>query len=305
MSLLRKALLALSENSRLFEFIKNHRFSRNMTRRFIAGESLEEAILAIRQLNAKGKLATFVHLGENVSTHEEAIGATRAYLHILEQIQETDLQSNISLKLTVLGLDLSEDFCYENLKKIVAKADQFNNFIRIDMEGSAYTDRTLKIFNRVYAEFKNVGVVIQAYLYRSEKDIDDLIRLKARIRLCKGAYHEPASIAFPKRKQVDENFILLMKKLLLHGNYPGIATHDLGMIDEAKRFARENNIHPSRFEFQMLYGIRRELAQILVSDGYNLRIYVPYGEQWYPYFMRRLAERPANLLFFLTSLFRG
>jgi len=305
MYLLRSTLLSLSENRWAYDFILKHNFSRKMSRRFIAGESLNEAVLAIRQINTKGMTATFDRLGENVGSRDEALQAVQAYLEILGKIEENQIQSNISLKLTELGLDISEDFCFENLKKIVAKADQLNNFIRIDMEGSPYTERTLRIFKRLSSHYKNVGVVIQSYLRRSEKDVEDLIEMKARVRLCKGAYKEPAEIAFAKKREVDENYVKLMKRLLLAGNYPGIATHDLKIMNEAKHFVAEKKIANSQFEFQMLYGIRRPLEEELIKERYNLRIYVPYGEKWYPYFMRRLAERPANLIFFVTSLLRG
>lgn len=276
-----------------------------MAYRFIAGETLEEAIAAVRRVNAKGMLATLDRLGENVSTPEEAREATHAYLNLLEKISDTAIQTNISLKLTELGLEHSESSCYENLKEIAAAADRFNNFIRIDMEGSPTTQQTLDLFKRVYISRKNVGAVIQAYLYRSRQDVEDLIKMKARVRLCKGAYNEPPEVAYPNKKQVDENYVALMERLLIEGNYPGIATHDLNIINQAKDFVRKHKIDPSRFEFQMLYGIRRNLQQSLIQEGYNLRIYVPYGNKWYPYFMRRLAERPANLMFFFTSLLKG
>lgn len=302
MPLLRKILLAFSNSENVQNFIKGHRFTRNMTRRFIAGERFDDAIEAIRKINASGQLATLDRLGENVSTKEAVLEAARSYIDILEQIEAHQIQSNISLKLTELGLDLSDEFCYENLLKIVAKAAQLNNFIRIDMEGSSFTERTLAIFRRAYQQYKNVGVVIQSYLYRSENDIDDLIALGARVRLCKGAYNEPPNVAFPRKSKVDKNFISLMKKLLKNGNYPAIATHDQKIIEQTKAFAESERIDRSKFEFQMLYGIRRDLQEALVKEGYRVRIYVPYGKEWYRYFMRRLAERPANLFFFLSHL---
>ena len=305
MSLMRKTLLALSESDKLYHFINSHEFSRNMAHRFIAGEGLDEAVEAIREVNRKKMIATFDHLGENVHNLDEARKAVEVYIRILDKIRETGIDSNVSLKLTELGLDLDERACEENLGKILDKAESYRNFIRLDMEGSPYTERTLNLFKRLFPSRKNVGVVIQAYLYRSEKDIEDMIGLQARVRLCKGAYNEPPEVAFPKKKDVDDNYVKLMKRLLENGNYPGIATHDQRIIEETKAFAKEKKIDPTRFEFQMLYGIRRELQDELVKDGYNLRIYVPYGKKWYPYFMRRLAERPANLMFFFTSLIRG
>jgi proline dehydrogenase len=305
MSLLRKTLLSLSENRHLYHFITNYRIPRHMARRFIAGETLEEALEAVQKLNAKKMMATLDHLGENVATFEEAKHAAEIYFLILDKIQEANIQSNVSLKLTDLGLDLDEKICRENLEKITQKAASYNNFIRIDMESSLYTERSLQIFKSLFERYKNLGVVIQAYLYRSEKDIEELIPLKARVRLCKGAYKEPPEIAFPRKKDVDANYIKLMKKLLLYGNYPAIATHDPRIIEETKHFAKENKIPPANFEFQMLYGIRRDLQEQLVKEGYNVRIYVPFGKKWYPYFMRRLAERPANLMFFFSSFIRG
>jgi proline dehydrogenase len=304
MSFLRKTFLILSENSWLHQFIMSHGFSKNMASRFIAGETLQDAVQVIQMLNKKGMTATFDHLGENVRTEEEALHASEIYFQILEKIQETKISSNVSLKMTEMGLDLNLELARLNLEKILAKAAELNNFIRIDMESSNYTEKTLALFKQVYSSYKNVGVVIQAYLYRSEKDIDDLIQIQARVRLCKGAYSEPPDLAFPKKADVDRNYIKLIKKLLLKGNYPAFATHDPRMIEAVKKTAQENRITPDRFEFQMLYGIRRDLQEQLVQEGYNLRIYVPYGTMWYPYFMRRLAERPANLLFFLKNLAR-
>jgi len=305
MFFLRKTLLALSDNVHLKRFIMLHPLSRRVTRRFIAGETLDEAVHAVTKLNGNGLTATFDYLGENVIRKEDAEEAVAMYLQILETIEKTGIQANISMKLTELGLDFKGTFCAEKLELILKRASLGNHFIRIDMEGSPYTEKTLTLFRQVYSHYKNVGVVVQAYLYRSEKDTEDLISLGARVRLCKGAYNEPPQIAFPKKSDVDENYLRLMKKLLLQGNYPAIATHDPKIIDETKSFARNNGIDSSRFEFQMLYGIRRDLQELLVKQGYRVRIYVPYGKEWYPYFMRRLAERPANVLFFLSSLLKG
>ena len=224
---------------------------------------------------------------------------------MLDAIHAEKADCNISIKLTQLGLDLDREFCYQNLREIAARAASQGNFVRVDMEGSRYTQPTLDLVFRARKEFENVGAVIQAYLYRSEQDVRRLLEARTRIRLCKGAYLEPESIAFKEKRDTDANFVKLMKLLLDSGIYHGIATHDLAMIGATKRYARERNIDPNQFEFQMLYGVRREVQQRLSRQGYNVRIYIPYGRWWYPYFMRRLAERPANLLFILKTLFRG
>ncbi len=274
-------------------------------RRFVAGEELIEAVPAIKTLNEKGIMVTFDHLGENVSSEEMAKAAADSYLEILDVIQKEKLNSNVSLKLTQMGLDLGDDFCLQNVERIVSKAKENNNFVRIDMEGSAYTQRTLDITYKLFEKYGNVGVVIQAMLLRSEDDIKELNRRGIRVRLCKGAYKEPESVAFQKKEQVNENYIKLMKMLLLEGNYPGIATHDEKIIGECKRFSQENKIENSRFEFQMLYGIRRDLQVSLVKEGYNMRVYVPYGKEWFPYFYRRLRERKENVFFVLKNFFKG
>jgi proline dehydrogenase len=242
-------------------------------------------------------------LGENVSDEAGARQAAENYLAIFERIERERLDSNVSLKLTQLGIDLNENLCQELLEKIVAQAATRGNFVRIDMEGSPYTERTVEMAKRVRAKYAAVGTVMQAYLYRAEKDALDLIAAGCRLRLCKGAYKEPPDIAFPKKSDVDANYVKLMKLLLPSGIYHGIATHDPAMIDATKDFVREKNIGHERFEFQMLYGIRTDLQKQLVREGFRLRIYIPYGTDWFPYFMRRLAERPANLTFFLRNLF--
>jgi proline dehydrogenase len=274
-------------------------------KRFVAGEELEEAIPPIKALNEKGIMVTFDHLGENVKNEQEATAAADSYLQILDVIQREGLNSNVSIKLTQMGLDLGDDFCLKNVERIVKKAKELNNFVRIDMEGSNYTQRTLDITYKLFDEYKNVGVVIQAMLLRSESDIKKLINSGIRVRLCKGAYKEPESIAYQKKEQVNENYKKLMKMLLKDGNYPAIATHDEEIIEEAKRFAEENGIDRSRFEFQMLYGIRRDLQIALAREGYNMRVYVPYGKEWFPYFYRRLRERKENLFFVMRNFFKG
>src|SRR5687768_13982385 len=277
--------------------------ARKFALRFVAGETLDQAVRAIIALNRKGIMATFDHLGENVNTEAEAVGSADAYIELLDRIKADRLKSNVSLKLTQMGLDVDEELCFENLSRICARARELNNFVRIDMESSAYTDRTLDLFRRLWHEsgYRNVGVVLQAYLYRTEKDVREMNSLGARVRLCKGAYNEPESVAFPKKADVDANYARLTRLLLTEGTYPGIATHDSRLIEYTKRFAASRGIGPEKFEFQMLYGVRREMQTDLVAQGYNMRVYVPYGKEWYPYFMRRLAERPANVVFIVSN----
>jgi proline dehydrogenase len=300
----RAALLYLSQKTELKDFFsKLPGFSR-VTRRFIAGENIDEAIAAILELNQAGMAATFDHLGESTTSRAEAESDVREYLRVLDRIENTGADSNISVKLTQLGLDIDKDYCLRNARRIVEAAKRHGNFVRIDMEDSSKTDATLGIFKQLYGEYGNVGIVLQAYLYRTEKDIDDALAIGARIRLCKGAYKEPAEAAFPEKSEVDANYVRLMKKLLRSGVYHGIATHDEKMIAATREFAASEGVSKDAFEFQMLYGIRRDLQSMLARDGYRVRIYVPYGEHWYPYFMRRLAERPANVWFVLKNLFK-
>jgi proline dehydrogenase len=299
---MRALLLKLSESKRLAPFIMNNGLSRRLARRFVAGETLDDAIEAARVLNQAGRSASLDLLGENVSDGAGARSAAHGYLAMFDRIALEKLDANVSLKLTQLGLDLSESLCQELVEKIVAHATSQGNFVRIDMEGSAYTQRTVDMTKRVRAKYTGVGTVIQAYLYRAEQDIQDLLSVGCRIRLCKGAYKEPPEIAFPQKADVDANYVKLMKLLLTSGIYHGIATHDPAMIQAAEDFAREKKIGRDQFEFQMLYGIRTDLQQQLVREGYRLRIYIPFGTDWFPYFMRRLAERPANLAFFLRNL---
>lgn len=301
----KSAFLYLSRSERVKNFLTRFRAFNNVTRRFVAGEHLADAVEAIRQLNRKGISASFDHLGESITSEAETRNEVNEYVHVLDSIHENKLESNVSVKLTQLGLDVSEDLCYANTRAIVEAAHRYGNFVRIDMEDSTKTDATLRVFKRLRGEFDNVGIVIQAYLYRSEKDIQDLLKIGARIRLCKGAYNESPSVAFPKKADVDANYVKLTKLLLTSGIYHGIATHDQHIITETKRFAKERAIGPDQFEFQMLYGIRRDLQVKLVREDYRMRVYVPYGRYWYPYFMRRLAERPANLWFVLRNMMRG
>jgi proline dehydrogenase len=299
---MRSLLLHLSESKRLAPWIMGNGLSRRVSKRFVAGETLDEAIAAAHAVNRAGPSVSLDLLGENVSDEAGARRAAEGYLAMFDRIAREKLDANVSLKLTQLGLDLSESLCQDLLENIVEHAMSQGNFVRIDMEGSAYTQRTVEIAKRARAKYAGVGTVMQSYLYRAEQDVRDLLAAGCRLRLCKGAYNEPSEIAFPKKKDVDANYVKLMKLLLPSGIYHGIATHDPAMIQAAKDFAREKNIGRDAFEFQMLYGIRTDLQQRLVREGYRLRVYIPFGTDWFPYFMRRLAERPANLLFFARSL---
>lgn len=275
----------------------------SFARRFIAGETVEEAIAAARAVETAGCFQTLDFLGESVATLEEADAATRAYVGVIDAISVSGIGRNLSLKLTQLGLDVDRASAVDNLRKILARADGF--FVRIDMESSRYTDVTLDIFDVLWRqEYHQIGVVLQADLYRTEQDLRRILNLGARVRLVKGAYKEPASIAYKKKVDVDRAYARLMKTLLIEGNYPALATHDAALIEQAKIIARDNGIAPDRFEFQMLYGIRRDLQVALVKEGYRVRIYIPFGKQWFPYFMRRLGERPANVGFVLRGILR-
>jgi proline dehydrogenase len=303
--MLRALLLELAKSSRLRQWITSNGVTRRMARKFVPGEELGPAIDAVRASNRAGMTASLDHLGENVVTREDAERARASYTEALDRIAGDGVDSNVSLKLTHLGLDLDGEFCAEQLRIILRRAEKLHNFVRVDMEGSAYTDRTLQMVKQARADSAAVGTVIQAYLYRSEEDIRALLTIGCRIRLVKGAYKEPSQIAFPRKKDVDANFIKLMKTLLPSGIYHALATHDPKMIEAATRFAAEQNISKDEFEFQMLYGIRTDLQIQLVKQGYRVRVYIPFGRDWFPYFMRRLAERPANLLFFAKNFFRG
>jgi proline dehydrogenase len=302
--MLRSTLLKLAESHSFANFVTSNAKTRQMARRFVAGETLDEAIAAARTCNDAGMLVSLDYLGENVATTEDAQKARDAYLEIFERIAAEKLQANVSCKLTQLGLDLSPEFCEGLLFSIVERAAAYDNFLRVDMEGSIYTQRTIELVKRVRTRNPAVGTVIQSYLYRSEADIQDLLAYGCRIRLCKGAYKEPGEVAFPKKSDVDANYVKLMGALLPSGFYHGIATHDPRMIAATIRVAAAQQISKDDFEFQMLYGVRTDLQRRLVRDGYRLRIYIPYGRDWFPYFMRRLAERPANVAFFAKNFFR-
>lgn len=302
--MLKGTLLYLAQNKTIHDFVSHNRAMRAVSRRFVAGEVLEQAIEVARALNQRGMHVSLDHLGENVREAKEAISAAQDYIAILDCIKQSGVDANISIKLTALGLDISQELCEQNICRILEHANQFPIFVRIDMEGSAYTERTVDITLRMHKRYEHVGTVIQSCLYRSKKDIEQLIAQGVRVRLVKGAYKEPKAVAFQHKQEVDQNYVRLMKPLLLHGNYPALATHDEAIINAACKFARDNGIDKPAFEFQMLYGIRRDLQEKLVRQGYNMRIYVPYGSQWYPYLMRRMAERPANLVFVLSNMLR-
>ena len=302
--MLKGTLSYLAHNAAVRDFVIHNRATRAVSRRFVAGEALDEAIEATRMLNQRGLHVSLDHLGENVSDAKEATSAAQDYIAILDRIKQTGVDANISIKLTALGLDISQELCEQNVCRILDYAQLFSIFVRIDMEGSAYTERTVDITLRMHKQYEHVGTVIQSCLYRSKKDIEQLVAQGVRVRLVKGAYKEPKTVAFQQRREVDHNFVRLMTMLLLRGNYPAIATHDEAIINATCKFARANGISKSAFEFQMLYGIRRDLQERLVSQGYNMRIYVPYGSHWYPYLMRRMAERPANLVFVISNALR-
>jgi proline dehydrogenase len=273
----------------------------SFARRFIAGETIEEAIVAARAVETRGLTQTLDYLGESVGNLAEADAATRDYLRIIDAIIAAGIGRNLSLKLTQLGLDVDRASAVDNLRRILDRADGF--FVRIDMENSPYTEVTLEIFETLWDQgYRHMGVVLQADLYRTAADVDRINRLAARIRLVKGAYREPKSVAYQRKTDVDAAYGMLLEKLLLTGTYPAMATHDPAMIDRTKRFASGHQIGPERFEFQMLYGIRRDLQTALVQQGYRVRVYIPFGRQWFPYFMRRLGERPANVRFVLRGL---
>ncbi len=307
--MLRALLIGLSDNRHIRAVAERSRLGQRLSGRFVAGTTIDQAIAATDAVNQLGMSVSLDNLGENVSNAEEAWHSAQLYRQLLDEIEVRHLQANVSLKLTHMGLDVDPNLAQEIVGGLVARAASSNpcNFVRVDMEGSPYTQRTLDMVRELHRKPGNagaVGAVIQSYLRRSQRDVEQLLSDRIRIRLCKGAYKEPAEIAFQKKSEVDENYITLMKVLLKSGVYHGIATHDPRMIAATIDFARKENIAPTQFEFQMLYGIRRDLQQKLVSEGWRMRVYIPFGTEWYPYLMRRLAERPANLLFILKNLFR-
>ena len=304
--LTRSALIYLSRQEGLKEFATRFRLFKKLTTRFIAGENIEEAVNAIREVNARGCSASFDHLNESVTSIAETEAEVREYLEVLARIDETGIDSNVSIKLTQFGLEIDPELAYRNARRVVEDAARRGNFVRIDMEASNVTQATLDVFKRLRAEFglNDVGIVLQSYLYRTMDDARALLQIPARIRICKGAYNEPPEVAYPDKKDVDHNYVRVMQLLLGSGVYHGIATHDPKMIDATINFAQKEGIGKEAFEFQMLYGIRRDLQEQLARDGYRMRVYVPYGKHWYPYFMRRLAERPANVWFVLKNLWK-
>ncbi|MEO8028723.1 MAG: proline dehydrogenase family protein, partial [Bryobacteraceae bacterium] len=289
----RQFFLALSQNRALRRWMETSSLSRKLTRRFVAGDLLDEGIAVCRSLSKQKMLATLDHLGENVSTEKEASDSRQAILTALDRVAAESPSSTVSIKLTQFGLDISEELCRENVRQLVAKAKAVGSRVEMDMEASEYVDRTLALVTAMREEFgDHVRAVIQAYLYRSEKDIERLNELRVPVRLCKGAYNEPAGIAYPDKTDVDASYVQLTKVLLDAGAYPAIATHDEKIIKETLAYVKEKQYGESRFEFQMLYGVRRDLQKKIVDAGFRIRLYVPYGTAWYPYFMRRLAERP-------------
>lgn len=303
--MLRSFLLYLSEKEAPKKILAGHSWGRRLAKRFIAGESLEDAVRAVRALNGEGFDATLDCLGESVRDNSAADEACRAYLGVLDRIAQEELRSHVSVKLTQLGLATDEALARRHLAALAERALRLRIFIRMDMESSAYTESTLRVFRELNVPRDVLGVVVQSYLRRSEKDVAELLKCGARIRLVKGAYQEPPEIAFPRKADVDRNFVKLMEMMLASGGYHAIATHDGRMIRATLQFARARGLAPGSFEFQMLYGIRRQLQRDLLRQGHRVRVYVPYGRQWYAYFMRRLAERPANLIFLLRNFFRA
>jgi proline dehydrogenase len=303
----RSALLYLSRQEGLKDFATKFRPFKKLTTRFVAGEDIDQAVESIRAINATGATASFDHLNEGVTRAAETEGEVREYKQILTRIDEAGIKSNVSIKLTQFGLAIDPELCYRNARAVVEEAQRRGNFVRVDMEQSDVTQVTIDIFKRLRAEFdlNTVGIVLQSYLRRTASDVQDILKIPARIRLCKGAYNEPPEVAFPDKKDVDANYVAQMKILLSSGVYHGIATHDERMIAATIEHAEREGIPKSAFEFQMLYGIRRDLQVQLAREGYGMRVYVPYGKTWYPYFMRRLAERPANVWFIMKNMLKG
>lgn len=306
-NVLSSALIALSQNKPLRHFVENSRMGQRISGRFIAGLHVDDALAAAEDLNREGISASLDCLGENVSTEQDARRAANVYHQLLDAIQQCRLQANVSLKLTHMGLDLDSEIARSITSELVDHAAAADTFVRVDMEGTVYTQATVDMTRAIHAQPNHaghIGTVMQAYLFRCENDIRALLADRIRIRLCKGAYKEPPTLAFPRKKDVDANYVKLMKILLTSDIYHGMATHDEAIIRATKKFVAEQGIDRRSFEFQMLYGVRRDLQRSLVKDGYNVRVYIPFGPEWYPYFMRRLAERPANLLFIAKNLLK-
>ncbi len=301
--MLRQVLVYLSERPRLQRLVLSTAAARRAAARFVAGDTLTEAVAAVRALNGRAMHASLNYLGEKTTTHDEAFAAAQVYTQMLQTIHAENLDCNISVKLTQLGIDLDPALCAASMRDILTVARDRGNFVRVDMESAGYVDGTLDLYRSLRRDgFDNVGIVLQAYLYRTERDLESLLALRPRVRLVKGAYAEPAPIAYPRKADVDASFRRLSERLLQNVPMPAIATHDERLIDHAKAFAHAHGIGPASVEFQMIYGVRRDLQERMALDGYHVRIYVPFGTQWFPYFMRRLAERPANVMFVLRAL---
>jgi proline dehydrogenase len=304
--MLRQGFIFLSQSDLARRFVTHAPFASAAARRFVAGETVDDAVRAARELNEAGMTVTLDYLGESVSDRAEATAAADQYLEIIDRIVAEKIDGNVSLKLTQMGQDIDEDFLRENVGRILDRARDHDMFVRFDMESSEYVQPTLDFFDRVWEDgYRNTGIVLQSMLRRTEADVVAANQRGARVRLCKGAYAEPETVAFPHKKDVDANYVRCAQLLLDQGVYPGIATHDEAMIDATRAFARQHDIAPDRFEFQLLYGVRRDLQKRLVGEGYRVRVYIGFGTAWYPFFMRRLAERPANVLFIARQLFKG
>ncbi|SFI59791.1 proline dehydrogenase family protein [Thermoflavimicrobium dichotomicum] len=306
MSFYRSLVLTLAQNRLVTSFATKYGMKLGASR-FVAGETLDKAIQVVQQLNAEGLVVTLDHLGESVAHKNEAIEATNTAIQIFEAIDQSGVQSNVSVKLTQLGLDIDPSFCLENMDRIAAKAKEKNNFVRIDMEDTPRLEATMDIFHKLLDRYgkEHIGLVIQSYLYRSEQDVTELGKKKVNLRIVKGAYKEPATVAFPNKKDVDMNYIRLVQQHLQNGCYTAIATHDEQIIHTLKAWLKANQIPHHLFEFQMLYGVRNGLQRQLVKEGYKVRVYTPFGKDWYPYFSRRIAESPANTMFVLKNLFKS
>ncbi len=303
--MLKESMLFLARQDAIRGLAQSNPVAQRVARRFVAGEALDEAIQVAHALNRHRISVSLDHLGENTADEREACGATDDYIAIIERIHREGAEANISVKLTALGLDIAESLCRENLTRVLRRAHEYGIFVRVDMEASDYTQRTVDMVVDLHHTFENVGTVLQTSLYRTPDDVERLLGERVRMRLVKGAYLEPPTVAYAHKADVDSAYMRLLLPLLERGVYPAIATHDERMINAAIRIAQERDIPHARFEFQMLYGIRRDLQERLAATGYNVRVYVPYGSQWYPYLTRRMAERPANLMFVLSNTFRG
>lgn len=303
--MLRELFIALSENRRLRSFAENNKIGKKMSRRFVAGETIADLIEATVAVNKLGAHVSVDNLGENVTSREEALQSKALYLQLFDEIEKRNLDANVSVKLTHMGLDVDPQLARESVCEMLARAVQINSFIRVDMEGSPYTQRTIDFTRELHRQpgaAGRIGTVLQSYMHRTEQDAKDLCAEGIRIRLCKGAYREPESIAFQDKKDVDANYVRVAKFLVKSGTYHGLATHDEAIINEIKRWSQQEGVSKNAFEFQMLHGIRRDLQEKLVKEGWQVRVYVPFGTEWYPYYMRRLAERPANVWFILKNL---